>query len=153
MDWINASRGAVVAAAVVAALTAPACGDSDDGPSRDAAPEPASARQQLDALMDGFRAAITDGDAEKGCALLAKQAVKELATYKREQQSAPASCVQGFEQLVKGQYKEDVEQTKLRFSIDGDTATVSGWVVHDGERETARFVREDGSWKILRWFA
>lgn len=153
MRWHGTSRSLVAGLTVAAALGGAGCGDSEDRFAGDGPDEAASTRQQLNEVMNRFRAAFAVKDGEKGCALLAKETAKQIALLEQERQKPPASCVRGFEALASGDISEDLTPRKLRYRIASDTATVSGWVSHDEERQTARFVKEQGSWKVLEWFA
>jgi hypothetical protein len=142
------------ALAVLALLFATGCGDSDNDSS---AASNADVKRQLDALMDGFRAALKAKDGEEACELLSAGSRKEYAAYVPfggggVKKGGTGSCAAGYHLMAKQDIMEDVTPKIVATKIGDRRASITGHVSHLDELQTAVFVKEGGEWKISTWF-
>jgi hypothetical protein len=150
------ARRSIVCAALAGclALTAAGCGDSDSDSA--GATSSKEERRELDALMDDFREALAKSDGKLGCSLLAAKFRESLAAFVPAvpvagTTGAVDNCADGFRALSKQPLTEDFHPKILDVRIGVRRAAITGWVSHLEERQTARFVKEDGDWKIETW--
>ena len=139
-------RAVGLALLLATALAVSACG-SDGDDAGNASASSGEDEQQVMEVMRDFRTALESADGASACAVMSKGFAAEFEKF-----GGGVPCEKAFATYAKGDITEDLNPSDLKTTIDGDKATISGYVTHLDQRQTARFVKEDGKWKIRIWF-
>ena len=160
---VATARWIATAVAFALALGLGACGGSDDDGAGDAVTsESASAEQQVRAVVRRVGDLYEARRPAAVCAAMTRRARAGLAALGRDaEQFTGASveavggrvgCEQVMASVVNGKSIEDYRPKIVSTEIDGDRAIVTGDVAHDEKDQRAVLEREDGEWRVSKWF-
>lgn len=144
-------RGVAATLLICGAIVGTSCGSDDGGD--DASAQSGDADQVMTVMRD-WRKAFEAGNGEDACKLMTAKYQAELTKALAEVfESKATECPGAVEYLAKSpDVFEDMYPSALKTTVKGDKATISGYVSHLKERQTAHFVRQDGEWKLALWF-
>ena len=130
-------RARALAVAAAAALIA-GCGGGEGGPA-EATPEQ---REQIEATIADYQAALDDGDGEAGCATLAPAQVEQAGGAKECASFFEAAAKEGAGELPGTESGAPVERIDI-----ADTGELAR-VYYEGEEAFTRLLLIDGDWYL-----
>jgi hypothetical protein len=163
---------ATLAAIVTLLFGVTACGDNggdgdqavDTGAAAADRPaaEPSTAEDEITAVIRRTGALYEQRNAAGVCANMtranqAARAAEAASLAELLNAKAPtngeASCESSLDIVLQGNVSEDFTPEILSVRVEGNRARVLGDVSHDESHQTAILAKEDGRWKVARWFA
>lgn len=152
----------LLAAALAIGVASVACGGDGEA---DRTPAPrGSDEQQVRAAIERMGARIEAGDTAAACEQMTRTGQERFAAIgerlARIDDSFAArgggggSCADALGAILSGDVTEDYTPPIASVRVDGDRAVVLAKSSHDerGELQRATLRREDGRWKVARWY-